>query len=334
MNTRQWWWIAVVVLSASVVMSGCGGGGPAVVAGLDGGLVGDWLFLADGGSEPAQDGEGATPVTMSISPQGQIRVDGGSGLEWLEGSVEGAYGSGTVVWTNCSVEISQISPPPLNEPIIFSYSLSGSRVTLEYAPEVAALQWGEGVETYVKLRDIGPIMLQGNWLVRPAPGQEESWDAGDFKMVWMARDGRLEVRSYAEGYEVGFEQGQWLASGEDDVLWQLPSAHRQASFETDAGYAILDFGDEEVWMQKREVEPAEGLAGNWSGDVGGEEYSLFIGAASEEGTVHSCWSGWLVFEGDEESWWAEYELSGGTLIVSKWDEGVEQQMTLGRSFGW
>ena len=201
------------------------------------------------------------------------------------------------------------------------------------------------METYVKLREIGPIMLQGNWLLRPAPGQEESWDAGDFEMVWMARDGTLEVRSYAEGYEVGFEQGQWLASGEDDVLWQLPSVHRRASFETDAGYAILDFGDVEAWMQKREVELAEGLAGNWSGDVGGEEYALLIGAtgqygltidgaASEEGTVRSCCYGWLVFEGNEESWWAEYELSGGTLTVSKWDEGVEQQIMLAGLFGW
>lgn len=338
MKAKTTWSLVAVVAMATVVVAGCGGGGPAVVAGLDGGLVGQWLMLAGESVEVSEAGQQAGPVTITISANGTVRMEAERGDQWVEGNIDGEGGSGTIVWTNCSVTISQLSKPPMNEPIAFTYTRSGSRVTLQYSPEAAAVQGTSSSDVYVKLREIGPIMLIGQWIVAPPPAEQASWDGGDFEMVSMQRNGAMGLSTYVAGSPAGSTGGQWLASEENHVLWKLPEQYRQCTFETDGGWATLHFPDEDLTMFKCEHEFSENLAGSWTDGQHSfrfrseGDYTLQVdGQTVETGTARSCCYDYLLFDCDGQMRWAEFELAGDVLTINQWQAGLQQQWVLDRT---
>ena len=156
------------------------------------------------------------------------------------------------------------------------------------------------------------------------------------------RDGKMSVTSYEDGQEQSSQAGEWVASWENEVLWKLTEGCRQCSVETDGGYAILDFGDEQIEMHKRQHDFAEELANNWTGEVAGDDMLLHFGEdggyrievngeAVEAAGTRSCCYGWLLFDNGQLRW-AQYELSGLVLSISQWHEGIEEQWGLDKTY--
>ena len=338
-NTTQCWCSVVLVVLVGLAAGGCGGEGSEVVAGLDGALVGDWLMIAGEPPEPTQGGQEMGAANLSVSDDGTIRLEVACADQWAEGTVHGANGDGRVIWTNWSVIVSQMPEPPLNEPIAFSYVRSGWRLTLEYDPQVSGAQWSNQPETYVKLHKNSRHVLEGEWFVAPADGQQENWDSQSFEMVSMERNCTLALLSYVDGSLNSTVSGRWRVSQEDHLLWKLPEGYRQCTFQTDGGWATLHFADEDLNINKCQQEFPDELARSWAGRAAGQALHLYFGSEGsyllridgetvQTGNARTCCYGPLLFDHDGQLRWAQYELRVPGMTITQWHGGVAEQWVL------